>query len=64
MNKYTVWEFELENGTFLEIKNAGGSTYNVFWDGKEVDVFTHSGASDQDVMDWVTANEYLLEESY
>lgn len=64
MKKYIVWEFELDNGTFLEIKNQGGATYNVYWDDKLVDVFSHSGATDKDVEDWVTGNGYELKNTY
>lgn len=37
-----VFEIESASGLF-EIKNYGGSTYNVFLNGKEIDVFTYYG---------------------
>jgi len=37
-----VFEIDSISGVF-EIKNFGGSTFNVFLDGKEIDVFTYYG---------------------
>ena len=40
--KATVFEIDSISGVF-EIKNYGGYTYNVYLDGKEVDVFSYTG---------------------
>ena len=60
MIKFITWEFELENETFLEITNQGGATYNVYHNDKLVDVFSHSGPTDQDIEDWVEGNGYQI----
>ena len=42
--KARVFEIDSISGVF-EIKNYGGYTYNVYLDGKEVDVFSYTGLS-------------------
>jgi hypothetical protein len=37
-----VFEIDSISGVF-EIKNYGGYTYNVYLDGKEIDVFSYTG---------------------
>ena len=37
-----VFEIQTELGVF-EIKNNGGYTYNVFFNGQEIDVFSYTG---------------------
>ena len=57
MRKYVVYEFEVGDQK-LVIKNHGGDTYNVFFDGDEIDVFTAYAYNERDkelaVEDWVT----------
>ena len=57
MAKYVAYEFKVGDRK-LVIKNHGGDTYNVFFDGNEIDVFTSYADNEQDkesaVNDWVT----------
>ena len=57
MTKFVTYEFEVGDRE-LVIKNRGGSTYNVFLDGEEIDCFTAYADTEGDkewiVNDWVT----------
>ena len=57
MAKYVAYEFKVGDRK-LVIKNHGGDTYNVFFDGNEIDVFTSYADNEQDkesaVNDWAT----------
>ena len=57
MTKFVTYEFEVGDRE-LVVKNYGGSTYNVFLNGEEIDVFTayadNEGDKEWIVNDWVT----------
>lgn len=54
MAKYVAYEFEVGDRK-LVIKNHGGDTYNVFFDGNEIDVFTsYEQDKESAVNDWAT----------
>ena len=63
MAKYVAYEFEVGDRK-LVIKNHGGNTYNVFFDGDEIDVFTSYAYSELDkemavddwAIDWINEN--------
>ena len=63
MAKYVAYEFEVGDRK-LVIKNHGGDTYNVFFDGDEIDVFTSYAYSELDkemavddwAIDWMNEN--------